>query len=476
MANAIELENANVGTTGWALTNPATTHQVEGYAGATSVNHGSNITFHISVASAENVQIDIYRMGWYAGDGGRLLQTIASVACTNHTTPSPDSFGLIDCAWPTSHTLTTDATWCSGIFLAKLTGLTSTKQSYIIFTVRDDSRTTSEVLYQSPTATWQAYNPFGGRNLYTVPQAVKVSYNRPYAVPTEINSIAGVGAGEFLATWSQFSYGLSSDYALVRFQEREGYDVSYCTNEDLDTTPSLLLGHKGIVSVWHDEYWTSTMRDAWEAARDHSPGVNLAFFGGNTGFWQTRYEDGRRTIVCYKETALTDDPDQSSTGVTTSFRNAAVGRPEAALVGGQYIVSTVANLTVANAAHALFIGTGWTNATVLNDLLGHEVDETTGASPVGITVLMHSPCPPTDFFGDMTVYTAASEAKVFNAATFRLPWLFDGWEFSASQRGDYSTAAGQQFGRNIFNMLINVETNFNVVVTGKAVFSGKVVF
>jgi len=148
--------------------------------------------------------------------------------------------------------------------------------------------------FQASINTYQAYNIWGGKSLYTVPPAVKVSFNRPY--------FRGWGSGDFLR-W---------EYNTIRYLEREGYDVSYSSDVDTHERGDLLLSHKGFLVVAHDEYWSWQMRNNVENARDS--GVNLGFFTANTCFWQIRYEpspvtgDADRTIVGYKYTALTADP------------------------------------------------------------------------------------------------------------------------------------------------------------------------
>ena len=55
---------------------------------------------------------------------------------------------------------------------------------------------------------------------------------------------------------------------MVRFLERNGYDVSYFAGVDSDRYGSELLEHKLFLSVGHDEYWSGTQRANVEAARD----------------------------------------------------------------------------------------------------------------------------------------------------------------------------------------------------------------
>ena len=85
---------------------------------------------------------------------------------------------------------------------------------------------------------------------------------------------------------------------MVRWLERNGYDVSYFTGVDADRRGSEILDHKIYLSVGHDEYWSGEQRANVEAARD--AGVNLAFFSGNESFWKTRWEnsiDGSGTAL-----------------------------------------------------------------------------------------------------------------------------------------------------------------------------------
>ena len=58
---------------------------------------------------------------------------------------------------------TTGAT--SGIYIAKLNRFGAPGASHIPFIVRDDARQ-ADVVVQTSDTTWQAYNAYGGANLY----------------------------------------------------------------------------------------------------------------------------------------------------------------------------------------------------------------------------------------------------------------------------------------------------------------------
>lgn len=71
-ANPVQLENAKPGTAAWQLTSPAQYREIEGYASLTSVNRGGTISLFVNTI-APTYTIEIYRMGWYGGLGGRQL-------------------------------------------------------------------------------------------------------------------------------------------------------------------------------------------------------------------------------------------------------------------------------------------------------------------------------------------------------------------------------------------------------------------
>lgn len=104
--NPVVTENQQLGSGGWKIGLPGyrvaddTTGQIKGYASAASVNKGETITFHVTVNPAQTYTMDIYRMGWYNGSGGRHLQKVGSLdgvrqpKCTANATT-----GLVSCNW-----------------------------------------------------------------------------------------------------------------------------------------------------------------------------------------------------------------------------------------------------------------------------------------------------------------------------------------------------------------------------------------
>src|ERR1044072_6087288 len=79
-SNPIVVENQQTGSSDWNIewgfAGDDVQNQVKGYASATSVNKGGSINLHVSVNPAQTYTIDVFRMGYYQGLGGRLMQHI----------------------------------------------------------------------------------------------------------------------------------------------------------------------------------------------------------------------------------------------------------------------------------------------------------------------------------------------------------------------------------------------------------------
>jgi hypothetical protein len=119
---------------------------------------------------------------------------------------------------------------------------------------------------------------------------------------------------------------------FIRWAKRAGYSIDYAVNTDLELCPEILRHYPLVLSVGHDEYWSSPMRDHLESFI--AVGGNVAFFSANTSYWQVRTEENGRALVCYKDPR--EDP-LYATGehefLTTLFCHHLVGRPENHLTG-----------------------------------------------------------------------------------------------------------------------------------------------
>ena len=251
---------------------------IEGFATDISVDHGQAVDFKINTDSTA-YRVDIYRLGYYNGDGARLVNSFEVDSANPQIQPAPlfdPSLNLVDAGnWSVSASWDVPADAVSGVYFAKLTRLDGTSgENMIPFIVRDDENP-SAITFQTSDTTWEAYNPWGGYNLYSGvdgDRALAVSYNRPFTDTT----------GQLFSGPQDFVF--SSEFPAIQWLEQNGYDVNYIAGVDTARDGAQLLNSQIFLSVGHDEYWSADQRANVEAARD--AGVNLAFLSGNTVFWE----------------------------------------------------------------------------------------------------------------------------------------------------------------------------------------------
>lgn len=386
-------ENQKPGTRAWRLSNPGTSDDIAGYAFEVSAPAGATIPIAVSVRGGADYTWSVYRAGYYQGLGGRLMASGGPLKGEEQAAPHFDpATTLIEARWHKSFDIETkeaDGTpWPTGVYLVVLTRADGVQQ-YAIFVLRDDTRD-AEVAVQLPTATWQAYNTWGGESLYESSRGLpgakarRVSFDRPYI------HLLGHGAGLYRYM----------EHPLIEWIESRGYDVEYITNHDTGTPDGRLGKHKIMVAVGHDEYHSAEAVDRFEAALD--AGTSFAFLTGNTMYWAVRYEDSptagkNKTLVCFKELPEQDplfaaDPHRA----TGHFRKAPQNRPENRFLGvisNGDSVSTGVDWVVQNASHWLYAGTGLKDGDRIPGIVGFEWDSylNTGEEPPGLVVLSNSP-------------------------------------------------------------------------------------
>ena len=207
----IRRENERVGTRDWMATNvridPQTKYRcpwIEGYASRTSVRPGESLTLHVSTNPACRFVIDVYRLGYYQGQGGRLVTKIGPINGAAQPDPPVGPKRLRECDWAPCTTIRIPDDWVSGVYLAKLTAERDGLQSYVVFVVRDDRK--CDFLFQVSDTTWNAYNRWpsqfslyddGKKQWYWGPN-VQTSFDRPYGKYCQVvDAPLSVGSGEF---------------------------------------------------------------------------------------------------------------------------------------------------------------------------------------------------------------------------------------------------------------------------------------
>ncbi len=273
--------------------------------------------------------------------------------------------------------------WPSGLYYAQVT-TPGRGNWYAPFVVRPRHLGQHRVLVVLPTNTWQAYNFEDGDSWYENSTVHTIDLTRPFidgGVPPHYHGY---------------------DRGFVRWLTVHSEQPDFLSDDDLDRVASgdaLARAYDLIVFSGHEEYVTQHEFDVIDRYRNL--GGNLAFLSANDFF--------------YKVVKHGDQMDGR-------WRWRDLGRPEAALVGAQYIDWNHAEypnkpFTVTSVENApwLFHGTRLHNGDTFGNY-GIEVDAKDGASPPATRVLAQIH----DIFGpgktaEMTYYTTRAGAKVFSA-------------------------------------------------------------
>jgi hypothetical protein len=385
---------------------------VLGYCWPQTVEPGGSVGVHLSSSGGRRVAVEVARVG----RDREVVFADRSVAAGDHATPA--NAWRDGCDWPTALTIDVGQAWRSGYYEVVLEVNIEGKlrRDNAFFVVRPRLRApTAPVLLVLSTNTWHAYNDFGGSNLYT--GATRVSLQRPMARgfldkppgagrrvttthPPDPQMATHVGylrlnhlsphAGS--AGWPDW------ELPFLSWAEREGYAFDLATNADLEDHPGLLSNHGGdgyrlMLSVGHDEYWSGPMRDTVEAFI--GGGGNVAFFSGNTSFWQVRLEDRAAgspamAMVGFKGRFKNDpcyNTDRMSE-LTSIWSDHLIGRPENLMTGvsfvrggyhriGKRVTNGSGGYTIHRPDHWLFDGTGIGYGDLLgasSTIVGYECD------------------------------------------------------------------------------------------------------
>ena len=276
--------------------------------------------------------------------------------------------------------------WPSGLYFVRITSK-DRRVGYAPFVVRPQVLGTSRIAVVLPTNTWQAYNfadadgDGWGDSWYVNGAFRRVDIGRPYSdsgIPLRFRDF---------------------DSAIIAWLSARG-NVDFLTDLDLEHVASGdLLAHVYdlIVFPGHEEYTTAHEYNV--VRRFRNLGGNLMFLSANNFFWKVVFQGQVMRRV-------------------GEWRN--LGRPEASVVGVQYVANNYGihqGAYIANTASApwVFAGTGLANGQSFGRY-GYEIDIRSPATPPGTILLASIP----DLMGpgrtaEMTYYETSAGAKVFAA-------------------------------------------------------------
>lgn len=336
--NWVRDENQNVGVpmtiSNWANIDIANPEGSALWIDKTSADCGDKITVHASLYDLNTGgtpnekgprQIVVMRIGYYNGSGARVLWESAPKALKKRRIPyAKSATRMIETKWPRTTSFVVGSDWKPGFYFVTSISPSGKIEGMSPFILRSPLGSSPLVLVHS-TITWAAYNLFGGRSMYFGPgSTAAIRLSERSRIASMDRPITGSGAVHIQR----------DAIAFVQFIEKSGLNVDQIADTDLNRWPSLVTHYNGVVFSGHAEYFTRRMFDTLVAARNN--GINLAFFGANTAYWQTRIEASPsgpdRRVILYR--VATEDPITDPKLVTVQFADKRINTPAALFTAG----------------------------------------------------------------------------------------------------------------------------------------------
>ncbi len=417
--------------------------RIELYAGGVSVSPGEPLTLHVST-TARRYTFTIERLDATLPSGRQVVAS--SAERDGHDYRSLGTFDTLErtarANWPVTDTVDTGG-WAPGVYVVTAHD-TNGKTGEAIFVVRTAVLAPGSPVFVFTALTYQAYNLWGGANLYSyaAPRAVRVSFERPYALD------GGLG------DWTR------DDDRILGWLQRRGLALQYTTDYDLAIDPPV-VAPRLLVVPRHAEYVTASLRDWVEQHVDVAGDMNVLDFGANGFYWQVRLAKPRTAgapmdLVCYKSAAADPHAASDPARATTQWRQPPLNRPEGLLFGAQYL-GVLGNgyirydyTITAQMPPELLAGTGWRPGTVIRGLLMGEGDLVYPGSG-GIAIMDGRARTPkgAPISTSVTIRTSPAGARIFSAGTFA--WA-DGFEPPRIDLG-VTAASFDRFNRNVLTWL-----------------------
>ena len=136
---------------------------------------------------------------------------------------------------------------------------------------------------------------------------------------------------------------LTFDVPTARLMDMIGVPADHVLDSDVDEAPSLLKDRTFVALPGHPEYQTLRNYDAMLAARNS--GANIAVFGANDMYWETRFnrgDDGRlHSVTSYKGKPVDPHTKQDPFNPLILYTDPAINRDESALMGQAFAAAGV---------------------------------------------------------------------------------------------------------------------------------------
>lgn len=410
---------------------------IDGYLSSFSVTKGQNINLFSSTTSS-TYDLQIYRLGAHQ----QLVKSFSGIQGTNFSTPNTGTPWKNGANWANPFSINVSNNWSGGLYKAVLK--TGSSRKTLNFTVKENNLgSKSKILLLDNATTNVAYNNWGGKSLYTFNSTSN----------TKANKVSLLRPGQNKALRQQQEFTAWTDNLNI--------PIEHASMMDLQTNPSILSHYDTVVLAGHSEYWSKSMRNAYDNFVQN--GGNAVILSGNTMWWQIRLEGNQQ--VSYKNAANDPLNGVNNNLVTTNWYQNPVNDPENRSIGvswrnGGFVNSQgflpasqgYGGYTVTDENHWIFQGTNLKNGDILGQkdtIVGFEVDGAlfnwvngvpvvTGAdgTPLNFDILGYSPAATPRGTGNATmgIFKLQNGGTIFNAAT--VDWADGLWNLSNASIAD----------------------------------------
>jgi putative cell wall-binding protein len=332
------------------------THLIEGYSNKLSYFPGETIELKIH-SPQSYFSIDFMRYG----KEEKIVSSIKNIKGTvqNYFNDAYKEGAL----WDTAYRFTIPASWSTGMYAAKV--YDGKNSFFITFIVKGKTPAFTDIGVLASTNTWQAYNSWGGKSLYSysVVNGTRkyneiVSFDRPNPGADPSGNIGHLANGE---------------KHIIGWLERNNHSYSMFTERDFNDNPALIRKFKTIIISTHSEYWSTRMYDGLQNHLKN--GGNVLYLSGNGIYWRAALKGDQ--IEVRKDGGL-----HSFTGERGGLFYQ-IGKPETALINVGYRstgFSVPAPYKVTNASHWIFAGTGIRNGEQIGAQGLNKINNSTGGA------------------------------------------------------------------------------------------------
>jgi hypothetical protein len=310
------------------------------YADQTSYAVVETLKVHAISRTTAKYYLDFYKLP----DLEHTVMPSQSVVIPKNTNPLGNTVHKDGCGWPVVWSYPIPSGARSGVYCIKMTNSITqvSVNTTVVLKANVNAPLATPILFVIPVTRYLAYNNWGagfaqnaldgqtegyqrGKSLYKyrydITTTTKGSVERDQTVSFDPNTMT-------LAN-------LVLEEQFLKWFSTMGIPVDFCTSIDLDKNPGLLNRYNLLISPGQDEYWSKGMRDNVEGFINS--GKSVAFFSGNTCWWQVRFENNHRKMVCHKvglAPELLVDPLKGTPTETGNWGNLSIfPRPETRMTG-----------------------------------------------------------------------------------------------------------------------------------------------